>query len=261
VLQAPHRAGRGAARGAARCRDGALGVGTQAASDSAHSAVLLSQAKLQDRAQRRCRTAVRRCSSAARTSRWPARQLADTKVLAPFEGAVVARLAGTGDYLPAGAPIARLVRYDPLRLRLTCPSTPRERSAAARCCARNSRTARGSKARSRPSAPSSPRRTARCGSRASCPTGRARSGRVRSRASKWCSTPPRARWWCARGAAALRGPRQALRSRRGQGTRAPRALSGRSDGSGSRSSRHRGGSELVLQPGNLQGGAAVRVIH
>jgi multidrug efflux pump subunit AcrA (membrane-fusion protein) len=96
------------------------GVGTQAASDSAHSAVLLAQAKLQDALEevqnRRAQVRQRRADLALARS-----QLADTKVLAPFEGAVVARLAGTGDYLNAGAPIARLVRYDPLRLRLDVP--------------------------------------------------------------------------------------------------------------------------------------------
>lgn len=96
------------------------GVGTQAASDSAHSAVLLAQAKLQDSLEevqnRRAQVRQRRADLALARS-----QLADTKVLAPFEGAVVARLAGTGDFLSAGAPIARLVRDDPLRLRLDVP--------------------------------------------------------------------------------------------------------------------------------------------
>jgi RND family efflux transporter MFP subunit len=95
-------------------------VGTQAALDSAHSVVLIARSKLQDAleevANRRAQVLQRRADLALARS-----QLADTKVLAPFEGAVVARLAGTGDYLAAGAPIARLVRFDPLRLRLEVP--------------------------------------------------------------------------------------------------------------------------------------------
>jgi RND family efflux transporter MFP subunit len=47
--------------------------------------------------------------------------LADTTVRAPFDGAVQARAANTGEYLAAGTPIASLVRLDPLRLRLEVP--------------------------------------------------------------------------------------------------------------------------------------------
>ena len=47
--------------------------------------------------------------------------LADTDVAAPFDGATLERLAGTGDYLAAGDPIARVARLDPLRLRLEIP--------------------------------------------------------------------------------------------------------------------------------------------
>jgi RND family efflux transporter MFP subunit len=54
-------------------------------------------------------------------------QLADARLLAPFDGAVAERLAGTGDYLQVGDPVLRLVRFDPLRLRLEVP----ERSSAA----------------------------------------------------------------------------------------------------------------------------------
>jgi len=96
------------------------GVGTQAAADSARSATLLAQAKLQDALEevqnRRAQVLQRRADLALARA-----QLADTQVLAPFDGAVVARLAGTGDYLLAGAPIARLVRFDPLRLRMDVP--------------------------------------------------------------------------------------------------------------------------------------------
>lgn len=52
-------------------------------------------------------------------------QLADTKILAPFDGSVQERRANLGEYLPVGAPVLTLVRMDPLRLRVDVP----ERSA------------------------------------------------------------------------------------------------------------------------------------
>ncbi|MCE9593977.1 MAG: efflux RND transporter periplasmic adaptor subunit [Planctomycetes bacterium] len=45
-------------------------------------------------------------------------QLADARILAPFDGVVASRQVGTGDFLAAGAAVARLVDDDPLRLRL-----------------------------------------------------------------------------------------------------------------------------------------------
>lgn len=53
-------------------------------------------------------------------------QLADTVVLAPFDGAVQEKRASVGEFLGAGAPLATLVRMDPLRLRAEVP----EREAA-----------------------------------------------------------------------------------------------------------------------------------
>jgi RND family efflux transporter MFP subunit len=51
-----------------------------------------------------------------------ARQLlADTIVKSPLDGVVQARRANVGEYLAAGAPIADLVRIDPLRLRVAIP--------------------------------------------------------------------------------------------------------------------------------------------
>jgi len=44
-------------------------------------------------------------------------QLADTTIYAPFEGAIQERRASMGEYLGAGAPVATIVRMDPLRLR------------------------------------------------------------------------------------------------------------------------------------------------
>jgi RND family efflux transporter MFP subunit len=49
------------------------------------------------------------------------KQLADTAVLAPFEGAVQSRRASLGEYLSAGTPILQVVKTTPLRLRLQVP--------------------------------------------------------------------------------------------------------------------------------------------
>jgi RND family efflux transporter MFP subunit len=48
-------------------------------------------------------------------------QLADTVIVSPIDGAVRQRQASVGEYLAAGAPVATLVRIDPLRLRLSIP--------------------------------------------------------------------------------------------------------------------------------------------
>lgn len=44
-----------------------------------------------------------------------------SRVKAPFDGAVAERLASVGSYVGVGAPIVRLVKTDPLRLRLEVP--------------------------------------------------------------------------------------------------------------------------------------------
>jgi multidrug efflux pump subunit AcrA (membrane-fusion protein) len=53
-------------------------------------------------------------------------QLADTVLRAPFDGAVSQRVAGVGEFVAAGAEIAKLVRLNPLRLKSELP----EREAA-----------------------------------------------------------------------------------------------------------------------------------
>ena len=55
------------------------------------------------------------------------KQLSDTSLRAPFDGAVQSRLAGLGEYQQSGTPVVTLVRTDPLRLRLEVA----ERDAAA----------------------------------------------------------------------------------------------------------------------------------
>ena len=48
-------------------------------------------------------------------------QLLDTRLRAPFAGAVQQRQANLGEYLAAGAPVLRLVKVTPLRLRVDVP--------------------------------------------------------------------------------------------------------------------------------------------
>jgi RND family efflux transporter MFP subunit len=48
-------------------------------------------------------------------------QLADVSVYAPFDGAIQEKKASVGEYLAAGAPLATIVRMDPLRLRAEVP--------------------------------------------------------------------------------------------------------------------------------------------
>ncbi len=48
-------------------------------------------------------------------------QLTDTRLVAPFSGAVQQRRANLGEYLAAGAPVLTLVKLTPLRLRLDVP--------------------------------------------------------------------------------------------------------------------------------------------
>jgi RND family efflux transporter MFP subunit len=48
-------------------------------------------------------------------------QLADTTLYAPFDGAIQERRASVSEYLAAGAPVATVVRMDPLRLRAEVP--------------------------------------------------------------------------------------------------------------------------------------------
>ena len=47
--------------------------------------------------------------------------LSRSRVKAPFDGAIAERLASVGDYMAVGTPIVRLVKTDPLRLRLDVP--------------------------------------------------------------------------------------------------------------------------------------------
>jgi RND family efflux transporter MFP subunit len=49
------------------------------------------------------------------------KQLSDTSVRAPFDGVVQTRIANLGEYVSTGSPVVRLVKANPLRLRLEIP--------------------------------------------------------------------------------------------------------------------------------------------
>lgn len=100
-------------------------VGSQAAVDAAQTEARSAESRLatarEEIENRRAELMQRRADLALARA-----LLADTQIVAPFDGATFARLVGTGDYVTAGTGIARIVRTDPLRLRLRVP----ERDAA-----------------------------------------------------------------------------------------------------------------------------------
>ena len=60
-------------------------------------------------------------------------QLADVSVHAPSDGAIQEKRASVGEYLAAGAPLATIVRMDPLRLRAEVPEREVPTSRGADC--------------------------------------------------------------------------------------------------------------------------------
>jgi len=101
------------------------GVSSQSAYDTAIARREQAQSRWQaamEEVQNRAATLIERQANLALAQQ----QLADAHLVAPFDGAVAERIAGTGDYLQVGDPVVRLVRFDPLRLRLEVP----ERSSA-----------------------------------------------------------------------------------------------------------------------------------
>ncbi|HTF90389.1 MAG TPA: efflux RND transporter periplasmic adaptor subunit [Planctomycetota bacterium] len=96
------------------------GAATQSILDTATTAYSAAESHLQEARET---IATRRATVALREAELEIarQQLADTQVKAPYDGVVLERLAGTGDYLSAGAPLARLLRNDPVRLRVIVP--------------------------------------------------------------------------------------------------------------------------------------------
>ncbi len=93
------------------------GTATQSALENATTELSAAESRWQAAKET---IATRQASLLQRQVEWEIakQQLADTKVQAPYDGVVLERLAGRGDSLAAGAPIARMFRDDPLRLRL-----------------------------------------------------------------------------------------------------------------------------------------------
>ncbi|WP_437947215.1 efflux RND transporter periplasmic adaptor subunit [Sorangium sp. So ce296] len=90
--------------------------------DAAEAAAVRAETAVQSaREEVRIRkAAVRQRRSELRMAR---QQLADAAVRSPIDGVVQARRASVGQFLAAGAPIADIVRVDPLRLRVAIPET------------------------------------------------------------------------------------------------------------------------------------------
>lgn len=93
------------------------GLISQAAYDATEAAYKVAQSRYQDaldEVSNRQAVLVQRRSELALAEQ----QLADTAIYAPFDGIVQQRQAGLGEYLSAGAQLATIVKVDPLRLRL-----------------------------------------------------------------------------------------------------------------------------------------------
>ncbi|WP_437959972.1 efflux RND transporter periplasmic adaptor subunit [Sorangium sp. So ce119] len=90
--------------------------------DAAEAAAVRAETAVQSaREEVRIREAtVRQRRSELRMAR---QQLADAVVRSPIDGVVQMRRASVGQFLAAGAPIADIVRIDPLRLRVAIPET------------------------------------------------------------------------------------------------------------------------------------------
>jgi len=88
--------------------------------DSAEAALLVSEGRYQDAIEevRNRQAVIAQRRSELDLAR---QQLTDTAILSPLDGVVSLKQASVGEYLPAGAPVATMVRVHPLRLRVPVP--------------------------------------------------------------------------------------------------------------------------------------------
>lgn len=96
------------------------GVMSRAELDRAESAYRVAEARYQDAIEevRNRQAVLMQRASELQIAR---QQLADTVLRAPFDGAISERIAASGEYLAAGAPVATLVRITPLRMQAQVP--------------------------------------------------------------------------------------------------------------------------------------------
>jgi len=96
------------------------GATSRAELDTASANVVVAEARLRDALEevqnRRAQLAQGRAALAIADQ-----EMRDTRIEAPFDGIVRERRASPGDYVAIGAPIATLVRVDPVRLRIEVP--------------------------------------------------------------------------------------------------------------------------------------------
>ncbi len=93
------------------------GISAQAEPDRAQTRLRSAESAMQDALEK---VQVQRALVAQRRvePEMARQELANARILAPFDGAVVERLVGTGDYVSSGDGVARIVRDDPVRLQM-----------------------------------------------------------------------------------------------------------------------------------------------
>ena len=96
------------------------GIAPQSELDSAEAGETVALAKFET-AREDSRTRIAILAGRRAEYETARQQVADAAVRAPFDGAIQARTASPGEYVTAGTPIVRLVKTEPLRLRLDIP--------------------------------------------------------------------------------------------------------------------------------------------
>lgn len=96
------------------------GIASTADLESATAAFAVAQSRLED-ALEEARTRLAQLQQRRAEHELARQQLADTRITAPFDGAVAERRASLGQHVEPGTPLVVLVKTDPLRLRVEVP--------------------------------------------------------------------------------------------------------------------------------------------